>query len=409
MRRTVMILGLVFIAAACGRSDSAGVTGLPSLPATTTTSITASTSTSTSVPASTTSTSFTTTTTLATLQGVELELLAGGFDETVWAGVDPGTGEVIVIERRGRIRTIDGNLRFDIDGRVSSGGERGLLGLAFHPDDPDRFYVNYTDNNGNTVISGFARTDGAMDPGTETKLLEIGQPASNHNGGHLAFGPDGLLYVGMGDGGGANDRFNTGQDPSSRLGSMLRLDPSSPSGDLPYTIPADNPYVDGGGDPLVWATGLRNPWRYTFDGNRLYIADVGQGEWEEVSVVDVAAAPALNFGWPIQEGSECFRTGNCDTAGLVQPVLEYSHGEGCSITGGVVMHDPAIPELDGFYIYGDYCSGFVRGFFLGGEGAIGESELATGVGPISHFGVDDTGAALVVTLNGNVFRITPVR
>ena len=409
MRRLLILAALALLAAACGRSDSAEVTTLPSLPTTTTTVV--ATTTTTAPAAETTSTTTgptSTTTTLSPLQGVALEPVADGFDQLVWAGVDPAIGEIIVIERRGLIRTIDGEIVFDIDARVSSGaGEQGLLGIAFHPSDPDLFYVNYTQAGGDTVVAEFARTNGMMDPGTETRLLEIPQPASNHNGGNLAFGPDGMLYVGLGDGGAANDRFNNGQDPFTLLGSMLRLDPTSPSGDLPYTIPEDNPFVDGGGDPLVWATGLRNPWRFAFDGGFLYVTDVGQNEWEEVSVVPVAAAPALDFGWPTLEGTNCFRTGGCDTTGLVQPAIEYSHGEGCSVTGGVVMRDPAIPELDGFYVYGDYCSGFVRGFF--GPEADGQAELLSGAGSISHFGVDNDGAVLVVTLSGEVSRIVPIR
>ena len=336
----------------------------------------------------------------------------------MWAGVDPGTGELLVIERPGRILTIDGEVRFDIDPRVGSGsGEQGLLGLAFHPDDPDLFYVNYTAaGSGDTVVSEFRRVNGVMDAGTERILLEVRQPAANHNGGNVLFGPDGMLYVGMGDGGASNDRFGNGQDPFTRLGSMLRLDPT-PSGDLPYTIPADNPFSPDEGDPLIYAIGLRNPWRFTFDGDLLYVADVGQGKWEEVSVVPVDASFADNFGWPVLEGTHCFTTSNCDrSAGttpdgslvdMIEPVVEYPHPEGCSITGGVVMHDPAIPELDGFYVYGDYCGGFVRGFF--GPAADGQAEILTGLGNISSFGVDADGSVLVVTLNGSIWRIVPIR
>ncbi|MBT8215860.1 MAG: glucose dehydrogenase, partial [Acidimicrobiia bacterium] len=359
------------------------------------------------------STSSTTTTTLPPLQSVELELVADGFQSGVWAGVDPASGELLVIERRGIIRTIDGEVRLDIDARVGSGSsEQGLLGIAFSPVDPSLFYLNYTDTSGDTVIAEFSRAGGAMDPASEVKLLEIDQPASNHNGGNLAFGPDGLLYVGMGDGGAANDRFGNGQDPSTRLGAMLRLDPSTPSGDLPYTVPAGNPLSGAQGDELVFAYGLRNPWRYAFDGNLLYIADVGQGDIEEVSVVsidEVAPGRAPNFGWPILEGTDCFASANCDRSGLIEPVAQYTHAEGCSITGGVVMHDPSIPELDGFYIYGDFCRGFVRGFFLDGGEASGEAELFTGVGSISSFGVDADGAVLVVTLDGAIYRIVAVR
>lgn len=356
-------------------------------------------------------------TTLPALQGIDVELVADGFDQAVWAGVDPGTGELVVVERRGRILGIDGGVLFDIDPRVGSGSnEQGLLGLAFHPDDPDVFYANYTDTGGDTVVAEFRRVDGLLDPSTERVLLEVGQPAANHNGGNLAFGPDGLLYIGMGDGGASNDRFGNGQDPFTRLGSMLRLDPR-PSADLPYTVPDDNPLQPEVGDPLVYAIGLRNPWRFTFDGGRLYIADVGQGRWEEVSVVLADPSFADNFGWPVLEGSRCFVTADCDrSAGIgldgflvdmVEPVAEYPHSEGCSVTGGVVMHDPAIPELEGFYVYGDFCNGFVRGFFAGDPGS--EAELVTGLSSISSFGVDADGHVLVVSLNGKIWRLIPVR
>ncbi len=405
-------LGLALVMVACGGDDGTATTDLPSLPATTTTTSVSTTSSS-SPPAATT-----TTTTLAPLQGVDVELVADGFDSAVWVGPDPGTGGLLVLERRGRILGIDGGVRFDIDARVGSGSsEQGLLGLAFHPDDADKFYVNYTDTGGDTVVSEFRRVDGVMDPSTERVLFEVAQPASNHNGGNLEFGPDGMLYVGMGDGGASNDRFGNGQDPFTRLGSMLRLDPA-PSGDLPYTVPADNPLAGGeDGDPLVYAIGLRNPWRFTFDGAALYVADVGQGDWEEVSVVPADPFFADNFGWPVLEGSNCFMASSCDrSAGttadgspvdMIQPVVEYSHAEGCSITGGVVMHDPTIPELDGFYVYGDFCTGFVRGFF--GPAGTGQSELLTGVGSISSFGVDTDGSVLVVTLSGSIWRIVPLR
>ncbi len=414
MRRILLLLFvLALVATACRNADTVPVTSLPPLPATSTTSPTSTSvisGTSTTAPAATT-----TTTTLLPLQGVEALLVADGFDNAVWAGVDPGTGELLVIERPGRILTIDGEARFDIDARVGSGStEQGLLGLAFHPEDPDTFYVNYTAvGSGDTVVSEFRRVAGVMDAGTERVLLEIDQPASNHNGGNVVFGPDGMLYTALGDGGASNDRFGNGQDPFTLLGSMLRLDPT-PSGDLPYTIPADNPMPEGEGDPLVYAYGLRNPWRFSFDGDLLFIADVGQGTWEEVSVVGTQSNYVENFGWPVLEGSHCFGTSNCDRSSglipdafMVEPVVEYSHPDGCSITGGVVMHDPAIPELEGFYVYGDYCGGFVRGFF--GPGADGQAEILTGLGSISSFGVDSDDSVLVVTLNGSIWRIVPVR
>ena len=408
MQRWAVLLGVVLIGAGCGRSDTTQPTSLPTLPTTSTSISTSSTSTP---PPTTGPPGSTTTTTLAQLQGVAVEPVADGFDQAVWAGLDPGTGDLLVVERRGRILGIDGEVRFDIDARVGSGSsEQGLLGLAFHPDDPDRFYLDYTDTGGDTTISEFRRVDGVLDAGTERVLLRVPQPAANHNGGNLAFGPDGMLYIGMGDGGAANDRFGNGQDPTTLLGSMLRIDPDAPD----PLAPSGNPFVAStvDGASAVWAYGLRNPWRFTFDGELLYVADVGQNSIEEVSVVrvgDVGPGRPLNFGWPILEGSDCFGGGGCDRSGLVEPVVEYSHADGCSITGGIVLHDPAIPELDGFYIYGDYCGGFVRGFLYRDGAADGEAELLTGLGSISSFGVDADGGALVVTLDGTIGKIVPVR
>jgi len=413
MRRLLIVVMLALVVAACRGDDTSETTRLPALPTSTSTTAPASAPpTSTLIPATTT-----TTVPLPPLLGLAVAPVADGFSDPVWVGVDPGTGELVVLEKRGRIVGIDGGPRFDIDPRVGSGStEQGLLGLAFHPDDPDLFYVNYTDTGGDTVVSEFRRVDGVMDASTERVLLEVDQPASNHNGGNVVFGPDGMLYVGLGDGGASNDRFENGQDPFTRLGSMLRLDPR-PSGDLPYTIPADNPLTPDEGDPLVYAIGLRNPWRFSFDGDLLYIADVGQGEWEEVSVVPADPFFADNFGWPVLEGSTCFATSNCDrSAGvtrdgsavdMVEPVVEYSHAEGCSITGGVVMHDPAIPQLDGFYVYGDFCTGFVRGFFHDQAGS--EAELLTGFPELSAFGVDADGSVLVVSLRGVIGRIVPLQ
>lgn len=414
--RSVALIALITVLTSCrsGEADGTVPTTLPPLPTASTT--TPATLLDVESATSTTTSTTPTTTTSLPLQGLTLEQVASGFDQAVWVGVDPASGELLVIERGGRIISIERGVLLDIEPRVGSGGsEQGLLGLAFHPDDPDRFYLNYTDTDGDTVISEFLRVDGVMDPGSERVLLQVDQPAGNHNGGNLAFGPDGMLYIGLGDGGASNDRFNNGQDPFTLLGSMLRLDPT-PSADLPYTVPADNPMPAGAGDPLVYAFGLRNPWRYAFDGDLLYVADVGQGKWEEVSVVGAANSVVENLGWPVLEGSECFTSPDCDrSAGIpsggsmVEPHVEYPHSQGCSITGGVVMHDPTIPELDGFYLYGDFCSGFIRGFFAGDAGVSEEAELLTDVGPISSFGVDTDGRVLVVTLSGAVFRIAPVR
>jgi glucose/arabinose dehydrogenase len=352
------------------------------------------------------------------LQSLELVALSTSLVDPVWVGSDPATNAIIALERPGRlVDVLSGEVLLDIDARVGSGAtEQGLLGLAFPPGEVDLAYFYYTDVQGDTVVAEFSRAvAGAFDPDSERVLLTVDQPAANHNGGSLEFGPDGMLYIGLGDGGGANDQFGTGQDPFSLLGTIVRLDPA-PSADLPYTIPADNPMPEGMGDPLVYAYGLRNPWRFTFDGDRMYVADVGQRRWEEVSVVAVPGPGVENFGWPVLEGSHCFQTEGCDrSAGLmsdafmVDPVVEYGHDEGCSITGGVVMRDPAIPELDGLYIYGDYCDGWVRGFFFGPSGVSGEAQLLENVGQISSFGFDPAGGALIATLGGGIYSIRAAR
>ena len=260
----------------------------------------------------------------------------------------------------------------------ASGSEQGLLGLAFHPRYRQNgyLYVNYTDMAGHTAVVRYtARADGgAADPGSALPLLRVEQPAANHNGGHLLFGPDGYLYVGLGDGGGAGDTYRNAQSPQSLLGKMLRLDVDRTEGGKPYAIPADNPFRDGPFRPEVWAVGLRNPWRYSFDrtSGDLYIADVGQNAYEEVNVVPAGAAPGLNFGWPRMEATHCYPSGSaCDRQGLTLPAAEYGRGGNCSVTGGAVYRGAAQPLLRGAYLFGDYCSGRIWSLHRDGGGAAG--------------------------------------
>lgn len=349
------------------------------------------------------------------LSAVELETVASGFDQLVAVRLDPASDLLLAVERRGVIHAVGVGVALDLSDRVGARNrEQGLLGLTFHPDDPNLLYLNYTDRGGDTVVSEFRRTDGSFDADSERVVLRVDQPASNHNGGHLEFGPDGMLYIGLGDGGGANDDFGNGQDPSRLLGSIVRIDPRPADGE-PFQVPSDNPFFGAKfASPLVWAYGLRNPWRYTFDGELLYVADVGQRRWEEVTVVslsEVSPGNPLNFGWPVLEGTSCFSGGSdCLRIGLREPVVEYSHEVGCSISGGVVMHDPAIPELDGSYLYGDFCSGWVRALRLDANGAVeSDEELFAEVGSVVSFGVDAEGAALVVTLEGSIERIVARR
>ncbi|MGD8463350.1 MAG: PQQ-dependent sugar dehydrogenase [Anaerolineae bacterium] len=349
---------------------------------------------------------------------IELEQITSGLDTPVGiAHAGDGSGRLFVIEKPGRIRVLqDGQLTdtpfLDISERVSaSQSERGLLGLAFHPDYASNgfFYVNYTDLRGDTTVSRFAvgSDPGRADPASETVLLVVAQPAANHNGGHLAFGPDGYLYIGTGDGGGAGDRYGNGQNPQTLLGAMLRIDVD---GGSPYAVPADNPFVGSPGvRDEIWSIGLRNPWRYSFDRltGDLYIADVGQNIYEEVNVQPAGSSSGQNYGWPIMEGLHCYPDGSdCDPAGLTLPVAEYNHAQGCSVTGGYVYRGQAFPALSGIYLYGDYCSGRIWGLVRSGDGAWQNAELGQADARISSFGQDESGELYLTDIaGGTLFRI----
>lgn len=331
-----------------------------------------------------------------------------------------GSGRLFVVEQAGRIRIIDGDKVvetpfLDISDRVgSSSNEQGLLGLAFAPDyaSSGTFFVNYTNRAGDTVISRFQVTADAQvaDPASETLVLTFQQPAPNHNGGMILFGPDGMLWVGTGDGGASNDRFGNGQNPQTLLGKMLRIDVmSDPT--QPYTIPADNPWVTAqwNGQTVrgeIWALGLRNPWRYSFDAatNDLWIADVGQNTWEEVNFVAAGSAGGLNFGWPIMEGLHCFQQAECDATGLVPPVIEYDHSGNCSITGGHVYRG-SIPALQGVYFYADYCSMRIWAATPAGDGTWRSDLVLQSDAPITSWGADQDGELYIVEANGHISRL----
>lgn len=329
---------------------------------------------------------------------------------------DDGSGFLYVVEQGGRIRTIrngspDAAPFLDIGGRVLAGGERGLLGLAFSPGyaTNGRFYVNYTRNpDGATIVARYSATGNprVADPDSEEIVLVIGQPFSNHNGGQIAFGPDGFLYIGMGDGGSGGDPQNNAQNPSTLLGKMLRID--AESGVSPYAIPPSNPFAGAGGTRgEIWASGLRNPWRFSFDRltGDLYIGDVGQGSFEEVDFQPAGSRGGENYGWNILEGNQCFGGSGCDTTGLVPPVAVYDHSQGCSVTGGTVYRGADHPRMAGIYFFGDFCSG--RIFGLARDGAAWRS-AALLVAPISvsSFGEDEAGNLYVTDYSGGaVHRI----
>lgn len=349
-------------------------------------------------------------------QSLRLVEVASGLSSPLLLTAPPGDPRLFVVEQVGRIRVVrDGSLVaapfLDLRDRVASGGERGLLGLAFHPRyaQNGRFYVNYTDPGGTTRIVRFRVDPGNPDrgdPGSGEVILSIPQPFSNHNGGHLAFAPDGMLWIGMGDGGSGGDPQNHSQNPGTLLGAMLRIDVDRGN---PYAIPPDNPFAAGGGRPEVWALGLRNPWRWAFDRveGLVYIADVGQNRWEEVNVAPIGEG-GINYGWRVMEGPACFQpAAGCNQAGLRLPVVSYGHGEGCSVTGGFVYRGSAIPGLRGHYLYGDYCRGWVRSFRHVGGTAAQAREWFTGLGQILSFGEDAAGELYVLTGDGRVRRIEP--
>jgi glucose/arabinose dehydrogenase len=334
-----------------------------------------------------------------------------------------GSGRLFAVEQPGRIRLVrDGRLVakpfLDIRERVASGGERGLLGLAFHPDFPSdpRLFVDYTDLDGDTVVSEFRldRADGdSADPRSERILIQIDQPFANHNGGAVVFGPDGMLYVSTGDGGSGGDPLGNGQRLDTLLAKVLRIDvDGKPEGANAYRIPDDNPFANvADAMPEIWLTGLRNPWRMRFDGETgdLWIGDVGQGAWEEVDVAP-AATGGLDFGWNVMEGFHCYAPSEgCDETGLTLPVAEYGHDQGCAVIGGVVVRDAEQPLADGFYLFSDSCSG---NFWLLDAAARGTRKpvlVRSGGRSISSIGLDEDGTILATDLaSGELLGITAV-
>jgi hypothetical protein len=352
--------------------------------------------------------------------GVGLETVAEGLDFPLWLTAPPADPRLFVVEKGGRVRIVqDGALLptpfLDLSGQVSTGSEQGLLSLAFHPDytSNGRFFVNFTDTAGDTRVVEMrvsAADPDRADPGSARVVLVIEQPFSNHNGGLALFGPDGMLYVGTGDGGSGGDPQGNGQDLGTLLGKLLRVDVD---GGQPYAIPSDNPFADTpGARPEVWAYGLRNPWRFSFDRETgdLYVADVGQNRLEEVNAVR-GSGSGLNYGWNVMEGTRCFEPSEgCDRSGLTLPVTEFDHDEGCSVTGGFVYRGSAIPELRGTYLYSDYCSGFVRSFRFANGRAESErrlAELEPADDAVSSFGEDAAGEMYILTAGGGVHRIVP--
>jgi glucose/arabinose dehydrogenase len=344
-----------------------------------------------------------------------LDLITDALTQPVFAVSPPGDSvRLYVVEKTGRVRivrndTLLAGTFLDISDRVSSGNEQGLLSLAFHPEYGANgyVYVDYTDTSGDThVVRYHATSPTVVDTTTAMQILFVDQPYSNHNGGLVTFGPDGMLYVGLGDGGSGGDPDGNGQNRATLLGTVLRLDVD---GGAPYAIPADNPFVgETGVRPEIWAYGLRNPWRYSFDRvtGDLYIGDVGQSTREEVDVEPAGSGGGRNYGWNIMEGTICYGGGTCQTQGLTLPVLDYPHTDGCSITGGYVYRGTAVQALAGRYLYSDYCTGWIRSFTLvGGQATDLEEWPALGPGTgVSSFAEDGRGEVYVMTLGGKLYR-----
>ncbi len=330
-----------------------------------------------------------------------------------------GDDRLFVTEQQGVIRIIQGGqvlpepFLYIVEAVGSTQYEQGLLSVAFHPNyrGNGRFFVNYTNRNGDTVISAWrvnAENPNVADYGSEQILLTIRQPYANHNGGQIKFGPDGYLYVGMGDGGSANDPLGAGQDLDTLLGKMLRLDVDfNPDG---YAIPARNPFVNNdAARNEIWAYGVRNPWRFSFDRltGDMFMADVGQNQWEEINWQPADSAGGENYGWNIMEASHCFTNSNCDETGLVLPIFEYGHELGCSVTGGYMSRGMADLALYGNYFLADFCQGTIWSLFPDEGGSWQANVVYQGAGNVSSFGEDVHGGLYVVDQLGGVYRIRP--
>jgi glucose/arabinose dehydrogenase len=341
-----------------------------------------------------------------------------------------GDARLFLTLQAGTIRIWDGTQLLpapflDLSSRISCCGERGLLSTAFHPAYANNgfFFVDYTDGNGDTVVARYrvsSNDPNRADPASATTLLTIGQPFANHNGGQLQFGPDGFLYVGMGDGGSGNDPECFAQSEASLLGKMLRIDVDQNVSTPPfYGIPPENPFVGIGGPDEAWAKGLRNPWRFSFDRltGDLFIADVGQGDFEEIDYQRINSRGGENYGWKVMEGTHCGGGGDsgcsapvppCGSPAYTLPVLEYDHSGGrCSVTGGYVYRGPSVPEIYGSYIFGDYCSGEIWSAIPQQSGPWSFTALPVSAPNLTTFGVDFSGELYVGTGSGTLYRFAP--
>ena len=349
-------------------------------------------------------------------RGVRLQRI-GTFRDPVYVTAPPGDRRrVFVVEQSGRIMLLLGGKRvsrpfLNLSGEVTAGGEQGLLSMAFAPDyaSSGRFYVYFTDRSGDQRVQEFRRSSGSpnrADVSTRRQVMSMADPYPNHNGGLLLFGPDGLLYIGTGDGGSAGDPENRAQNLESLLGKILRIDPRADSTSA-YRVPSSNPFVGRAGRDEIYTYGLRNPWRFSFDrrNGNLYIGDVGQDAMEEIDFARRGGARARNYGWSCFEGRRRFDDSR-SCPGATPPILQYARSGGnCSVTGGVVVRDPGLPALAGRYVYGDYCAGRIRSFRVRGGRATGDRVQPLRVDQLSSFGEDARGRVYATSLTGPVYRL----
>jgi glucose/arabinose dehydrogenase len=396
MRRALVPLVALSLAA-CVADEGVTTTTGSQPPLAPTTTVSGTTTVTTTPETTSTEAPATTSTTMALDDTVLSYEVVAEMDFPVQMTARPGDQLSYIITKGGRVWAFDGATVgeepvLDISDQVANEAERGLLSIALHPSDPARIYLHYSDGNGDTVVSEFAlASPTSADPSSERVLLQVDQPAPNHNGGMLQFLPGGELLLGLGDGGGADDRYGNGQNPETLLAGLVTIG------------------VDGDPGPAKYALGLRNPWRFWIDGTRIYIADVGQNAYEEISVTE-PLAPGLNYGWPLFEGLHCYRSADCDETGLVPPILEVEHGDAgtCSITGGIVYRGRAMPQLSGHYFFSDYCGGYLRSLLFA-DGAATDirdwTEQVGGAGQVTGFGIDGAGE-MYVTTTGEVLKVS---